>query len=130
MTNQTPTTTSNNSTTSQLLHKRQPTLPFKRLSFIELQDRQDKGICYACDEKYVPSHKCKGGYYMLIHQEDDLPSSSLPLSNPLPFETDFQHLDSPPKVDIQSTIPENPHISLHALLVFQIYKLYVLTTLF
>ncbi|KAK2367913.1 hypothetical protein QL285_081155 [Trifolium repens] len=31
---------------------------FKKLTDAELQDRRVKGLCFRCDEKFGPSHKC------------------------------------------------------------------------
>lgn len=30
----------------------------KRLSWEEIQKRREKGLCFNCDEKFVPRHKC------------------------------------------------------------------------
>ena len=35
------------------------TLPVRRLSPTELQERRVKGLCYNCNEKFVPGHRCK-----------------------------------------------------------------------
>jgi len=34
-------------------------LPFKRLSQAEMQSRREKGLCFNCDEKFSPGHRCK-----------------------------------------------------------------------
>lgn len=31
----------------------------KRLPWDELQKRREKGLCFNCDEKFVPGHRCK-----------------------------------------------------------------------
>ena len=31
----------------------------RKFSSAELRDRRSKGLCYHCDEKYIPSHQCK-----------------------------------------------------------------------
>lgn len=36
-------------------------LPFKRLTTAEMQSRREKGLCYHCDKKYSPNHRCKTG---------------------------------------------------------------------
>ena len=39
---------------------------FKMLSWTKMQGRCDKGLCYNCDERFVPDHKCKNQQvYML-----------------------------------------------------------------
>ncbi|CAL5328511.1 unnamed protein product [Camellia sinensis] len=34
-------------------------LPIKRLSSAELHDRRSKGLCFNCNEKFSPGHRCK-----------------------------------------------------------------------
>ncbi|CAN0904661.1 Retrovirus-related Pol polyprotein from transposon 17.6 [Linum grandiflorum] len=34
-------------------------LPIKRLNPTEIRERRDKGLCFNCDEKFVPGHRCK-----------------------------------------------------------------------
>nr|POF25153.1 hypothetical protein CFP56_47401 [Quercus suber] len=36
-----------------------PSATFKKLSWFEMQGRLDKGLCYNCDEKFGPRHRCK-----------------------------------------------------------------------
>lgn len=33
--------------------------PIKKLSSSEMKERRDKGLCYNCDDKYSPGHRCK-----------------------------------------------------------------------
>lgn len=33
--------------------------PVKKLTQQELRERREKGLCFSCDEKYTPCHKCK-----------------------------------------------------------------------
>lgn len=42
----------------------------KRLSAAELKARREKGLCYYCDEKYEPNHKCKRNCFLLVGQEE------------------------------------------------------------
>lgn len=41
--------------------------------------RREKGLCYNCDEKYTPGHKCKHRAYILMNNDKEymfhLPSS-------------------------------------------------------
>ncbi|GAV87828.1 hypothetical protein CFOL_v3_31254 [Cephalotus follicularis] len=53
---------SNSSTTT--------TIPIIRMNQEELQARREKGLCYKCDEKYVPGHKCKRRYLVLAAEDD------------------------------------------------------------
>ena len=36
-----------------------PGTDFKRLTQSEMQARRDKGLCYNCDERFAPGHRCK-----------------------------------------------------------------------
>jgi hypothetical protein len=36
-----------------------PFLPIKRLTPEGLKERQAKGLCFKCNDKYVPGHRCK-----------------------------------------------------------------------
>lgn len=67
----------------------------KRLSPAELADRRAKGLCFNCDEKFSPGHRCKklfliegiyeeedqldreGGYDPLAYIEEGIPGISL-----------------------------------------------------
>ena len=33
--------------------------PIKRLSDAEFRSRLDKGLCFKCNEKYTPGHRCR-----------------------------------------------------------------------
>ncbi|KAH9766092.1 hypothetical protein KPL70_002068 [Citrus sinensis] len=35
------------------------TLPVRRLAPVEMQEKRIKGLCYNCDEKFTPRHRCK-----------------------------------------------------------------------
>ena len=45
--------------------------PIKRLSTAELQNRREKCLCYYCDDKYKPGHKCKKQFLLLIAESED-----------------------------------------------------------
>lgn len=34
-------------------------LPVRKFSYAELMERREKGLCYHCDEKFLPGHACK-----------------------------------------------------------------------
>jgi len=41
-------------------------LPIRRISPSQMQERREKGLCYHCDEKYKPGHRCnKPKLYLL-----------------------------------------------------------------
>ncbi|KAA8542515.1 hypothetical protein F0562_023667 [Nyssa sinensis] len=48
------------------------TLPVRRMSPTELQERRAKGLCYNCNEKFVPGHRCKKLFLIeACHEEED-----------------------------------------------------------
>lgn len=71
-------------------------LPIKRLSPVEMWERREKDLCYNCDEKYSPGHKCKTHKIFLldaqsspgmaepISDEPEVHSMALPDSDPNP----------------------------------------------
>ncbi|XP_038907170.1 uncharacterized protein LOC120092972 [Benincasa hispida] len=44
---------------------------YKRLSDSDMQSRGDKGLCYRCDERYSPGHRCKKELNLLIHPDEE-----------------------------------------------------------
>ncbi|XP_070052418.1 uncharacterized protein [Nicotiana tomentosiformis] len=52
-----------------------PSKPFQRklIPTAEMNAKREKGLCYFCDEKYTPGHKCKGNrqLYMLEIEEGE-----------------------------------------------------------
>jgi hypothetical protein len=38
--------------------------PFRRLMPAEMQERRRQGLCYNCDEPYVPGHVCQRLFYL------------------------------------------------------------------
>ncbi|GAB2288305.1 hypothetical protein Dimus_037987 [Dionaea muscipula] len=71
--------------------------PVKRLTPEEMQLRRDKGLCFNCDEKFVPGHRCKRLF--LIDLIEDKASSD-------------EDEDEIGEADQYTPIPE---ISLHAM---------------
>nr|GMD52624.1 Retrovirus-related Pol polyprotein from transposon 297 [Ipomoea batatas] len=47
------------------------TLPIRKFSVAEIRERRDKGLCFHCDERYSPGHRCKGCFLLLIGDEDE-----------------------------------------------------------
>jgi hypothetical protein len=87
-----------------------PSAPLKiqKLTRAEMAERQLKGLCYNCDEKYFPGHKCKEqNLFMAISediQEEDDDTPPVPESPEIP---DIIPPSDPPEVE--------PIISLNAL---------------
>jgi hypothetical protein len=90
-----------------------PTTPYaplkiQKLTRDEMVERQLKGLCYNCDDKYFPGHKCKEkNLFMAISEdisEEDVETPIVPKS---PEITDITSPSDPPEV--------KPIISLNAL---------------
>ncbi|XP_039120775.1 uncharacterized protein LOC120257362 isoform X1 [Dioscorea cayenensis subsp. rotundata] len=47
--------------------------PFRRISFQEMQVRKAKGLCFNCDEKFTPSHRCVSRRLLLLQWDTEPP---------------------------------------------------------
>ncbi|XP_050911420.1 uncharacterized protein LOC127126527 [Lathyrus oleraceus] len=54
-----------------LLPTPQSTLPVRHLPPAEIRDRRSKGLCFKCDEKWNPSHRCRSKVLLLLGVDDD-----------------------------------------------------------
>jgi len=76
-----------------------PHLPIKRLTPAQLQERRTQGLCYNCDEKFTPGHKCSTARFLLLmdHPESPIdPPIDPPPTNPnIPEVEDTIHYLSP-----------------------------------
>ena len=50
-----------------------PQLPIKKLTFAQLQEHRAAGLCYNCDAKKIPGHKCNFSRLLLLLSEDLTP---------------------------------------------------------
>ena len=37
----------------------------------ELREKKEKGLCYNCDQKYTPTHRCRSRFLLLLGIDDD-----------------------------------------------------------
>ena len=59
--------------------------PVRRLTPEELALKRDKGLCYHCDERWSPGHRCNPRIHLLIAAEDpDPPRTTEPPDSPPP----------------------------------------------
>ncbi|XP_054820707.1 uncharacterized protein LOC129319639 [Prosopis cineraria] len=79
-----------------------PLTAVRKITPAEMQIRREKGLCYTCDEKFSPNHKCMNRQYMWLQNEDD---KEEPESPPSLTATDT------PKIEDTATYH---HISLQA----------------
>jgi hypothetical protein len=74
-------------------------------------EHQHKGLCYNCDDKYFPGHKCKEqNIFMAISGDISKEDVETPLVSESPETTDITPPSNPPEVE--------PVISLNALMGF------------
>jgi hypothetical protein len=63
-------------------------------------ERQLKGLCYNCDDKYFPGHKCKEqNIFMAISEDISLEDVEAPLMSESPETTDITPPLNPPEVE-------------------------------
>eukprot|EP00253_Pinus_taeda_P012384 PITA_12384 len=87
-------------------HSTTQTLKVQKVSPVEMAESRKQGLCYHCDEKYSPGHKCKEPKFFQIDATDYSSSEEdPPLEEPEAVEGDNQ----------KDNVPDEPVISLHAL---------------
>ncbi|XP_028776266.1 uncharacterized protein LOC114733022 [Neltuma alba] len=65
--------------------------PIKKITPAEMQIRREKGLCYTCDEKFSPTHKCANKQLMMLHSEEDSEDVTEE-HDEVPVESTFHHL--------------------------------------
>jgi hypothetical protein len=84
-------------------------LPIQRISPAQMKERRDRGLCYYCDDKWLPGHKCKSPRLYLM--------SGLTLPMEEPYEDVFydttDSVDSVPAFDVVEC--KDPEISINAI---------------
>lgn len=55
--------------TSPATHIREPPVP-KKLSWDEMKRKISLGLCFSCDERYSPEHRCRKSQLLLMEGED------------------------------------------------------------
>jgi len=83
-----------------------PKVNFKKLTQEELISRRERNLCYNCNEKFIPGHRCKGRFFLLISEEDE----NNPTADLTPPPT-IEAPDTPPSPDSDLTA----QLSLHAM---------------
>jgi hypothetical protein len=97
----------------KLVNPTTPSAPLKiqKLTRDEMDERQLKGLCYNCDDKYFSGHKCKEqNLFMAISEDISEEDVETPLVSESPESTDITPPSNPPKLE--------PVISLNALIGF------------
>ena len=52
------------------LQEKRALVPIQKLSPVQMKERRDRGLCYNCDDKWGPSHKCKAARLFVMEGED------------------------------------------------------------
>ena len=67
--------------------------PIKRLTPTQLQERRAQRLCYNCDEKFTPGHKCSTSRFLLLLDDPDTPPNpNPPIDSPtIPETHDLVH---------------------------------------
>jgi hypothetical protein len=75
-------------------------LKIKKLARAKMDEFQLKGLCYNCDEKYFPSHKCKEQkLFMAISKDISEEDIETPLMSKPPETPNITPHSDPPKVE-------------------------------
>lgn len=103
-----------------LTQKPAPTTPnnipptFKRITSQEARDRREKGLCFYCDEKFSPGHRCQRAQLYMIEdvpvEESELQQFPNPQNDPLP-EISFHAMagtNHPQTIRVLGKIRNNP----------------------
>ncbi|MCI10416.1 hypothetical protein A2U01_0031509 [Trifolium medium] len=70
------------STLPPLLPTPPSSLPVRHLPPAEIRDRRAKGLCFKCDEKWGPTHRCRSKVLLLVGaDDDDIPPESEDLNS-------------------------------------------------
>jgi hypothetical protein len=80
-----------------------PATPLKihKLTRDKMVERQLKGICYNCDDKYFPKHKCKEqNLFMVVTKDISKEDVVVPPMEELPSPFDLTPPSDPPYIDL------------------------------
>jgi hypothetical protein len=79
-----------------------------------MDECQLKGLCYNCDDKYFPGHKCKEqNIFMAISEDISEEDVETPLVSESPESTDITPPSDPPEVE-PGHFPQCSHWLLHS----------------
>ncbi|XP_058788145.1 uncharacterized protein LOC131662390 [Vicia villosa] len=45
--------------------------PIRRITAAQREERRAKGLCFNCDEKFIPGHRCTAGKFLLLMVDED-----------------------------------------------------------
>ncbi|GKA02722.1 reverse transcriptase [Tanacetum coccineum] len=94
-------------------HTHMPNRPFKKLTQQELEEKRAKHLCFYCDQKYEPSHKCSGQLYSLevigegLGMEEDEEIQLIEEGIMSTYTTSL--IDEPPLISLNALTCENSY---------------------
>ncbi|GKV33977.1 hypothetical protein SLEP1_g42408 [Rubroshorea leprosula] len=105
-----PFTPQNSSLISSMAKTQNKTKNTRTLTEVEMEDKKRKGLCFLCDEKYTPGHRCakKGLYNLEIQATDE------------EIDVENDEMEETQSLNQLSTI--EPRISIHPLTGEQAYN--------
>nr|KYP73406.1 hypothetical protein KK1_006031 [Cajanus cajan] len=56
--------------------------PVRKMTQAEMQVRREKGLCYTCDDKFTPQHRCPNRHYMILQVEEEASQVENTISEP------------------------------------------------
>jgi hypothetical protein len=89
-------------------------LKVQKVSPTEMEERRKQGLCYYCDEKYSPWHKCREQKFFQIDVSTSFPYEDIP-SDEAPDIEEAQPSDHDENPVVTPGELAEPVISLHAL---------------
>ena len=66
-----------------------PPANFRRITTQEARERREKGLCYYCDEKFIPGHRCERPQLFMIEDSDSRDHPSDEEVQPVPDQHDI-----------------------------------------
>ncbi|GKC32439.1 hypothetical protein Tco_1039733, partial [Tanacetum coccineum] len=79
-----------------------PNKPFKRLTQQELEEKRAKHLCFYCDQKYMPGHKCNGQVFSLEVIGTDLDEDDELLTEDGVVNTFYSLVDEQPLISLNA----------------------------
>lgn len=76
----------------------------KRISFNEMQLRKAKGLCFNCDEKFSPSHKCQNRRLLVLQWDEEPPDFAEKESVEYLVELEFETTSTEEKISPKSSL--------------------------
>ncbi|XP_058757342.1 uncharacterized protein LOC131630580 [Vicia villosa] len=71
--------------------------PIRRITPAQQDERRAKGLCFNCDEKFIPGHRCTNGKFLLLMIDDDVSPTAnenpVEITQPTEVECDNSELE-------------------------------------